>query len=50
MSLPGKMGAPLAASRFNMSSTNSGNFSYLGMYKNSGDYSVPAINDGGTTG
>jgi hypothetical protein len=48
VSLPGKMGNPLAASRFNMNSYNggNGNFNYLGMYKNSGDYSVPAIANG----
>ena len=48
VSLPGKMGSPLAASRFNMNAYNggNGNFDYLGMYKNGGDYSVPAINDG----
>ena len=46
VSLPGKMGNPLAASRFNMNSYNggNGNFDYLGMYKNGGDYSVPASN------
>jgi len=27
-----------------------GNFNYLGMYKNGGDYSVPAINGGGSKG
>lgn len=52
VSLPGKMGTPLAASRFNMNSYNggNGNFNYLGMYKNGGDYSVPAINGGGANG
>jgi len=52
VSLPGKMGTPLAASRFNMNAYNGGmgNFNYLGMYKNGGDYSVPAINSGGSNG
>lgn len=52
VSLPGKMGNPLAASRFNMNFSNggNGNFSYLGMYKNGGDYSVPALTGGGGTG
>jgi hypothetical protein len=52
VSLPGKMGNPLAASRFNMNSYNggNGNFDYLGMYKNGGDYSVPAISSGGSNG
>jgi hypothetical protein len=52
VSQPGKMGDPLAASRFNMNSTNGGlgNFNYLGMYKNGGDYSVPALNGGGSNG
>jgi hypothetical protein len=52
VSLPGKMGNPAAASRFDMNSYNGGkgNFDYLGMYKNSGDYSVPAIGSGGTNG
>jgi hypothetical protein len=59
VSLPGRMGNPLAAQRFNMNAYNClnaslrasgscgsaglGNFDYLGMYKNGGDYSVPAI-------
>jgi hypothetical protein len=52
VSLPGKIGDPLAASRFNMNAYNGGmgNFNYLGMYKNGGDYSVPAINSGGSNG
>jgi hypothetical protein len=52
VSLPGKMGDPLAASRFDMNTYNggNGNFDYLGMYKNGGDYSVPAINSGGANG
>jgi len=52
VSLPGKMGNPLAASRFNMNAYNGGNgdFDYLGMYKNGGDYSVPAISGGAGNG
>jgi hypothetical protein len=52
VSLPGKMGNPLAAQRFDMNNYNGGkgNFDYLGMYKNGGDYSVPAINGGGNNG
>ena len=52
VSLPGKMGDPLAASRFNMNAYNGGNgdFDYLGMYKNGGDYSVPAIAGGAGNG
>jgi hypothetical protein len=52
VSLPGKMGTPLAASRFNMNSYNggNGNYNYLGMYKNGGDYSVPAIANGAGNG
>jgi hypothetical protein len=48
VSLPGKMGDPQAASRFNMNASNggNGNFNYLGMYKNGGDYSIPAMNAG----
>ena len=40
VSLPGKMGNPLAAQRFAMNDHNGGkgNFTYLGMYKNGGDY------------
>jgi len=47
VSLPGKMGDPLAAQRFNMNAYNggNGNFDYLGMYKNGRDYSVPALNN-----
>jgi hypothetical protein len=50
VSLPGKMGDPLAVDRFNMNSFNGGkgNFDYLGMYKNGGDISVPGI--GGPNG
>ncbi len=52
VSLPGKMGNPLAAQRFNMNAYNggNGNFDYLGMYKNGGDYSVPGIASGGSNG
>jgi hypothetical protein len=60
---PGNMGNPAATSRFSMNATNctdptlrataacgsagNGNFNYLGEYKNAGDYSVPALSDGG---
>jgi hypothetical protein len=66
VSLPGKMGNPLAASRFHMASYDcdtpslrtagscpspgNGNYNYLGMYKNGGDYSVPALTSGGSNG
>lgn len=52
VSFPGKMGSPLAVSRFNMNTYNggNGNFNYLGMYKNGGDYSVPATNGYGGLG
>jgi Carboxypeptidase regulatory-like domain len=52
VSLPGKMGDPLAAQRFNMNTYNggAGNFDYFGMYKNTGDYSVPSIASGGSNG
>jgi hypothetical protein len=52
VSLPGKMGDPLAAQRFNMNAYNGGmgNFDYLGMYKNGGDYSVPAVANGAGNG
>lgn len=60
---PGNMGNPAAVDRFSMNgynctdpalratgdcgSSGRGNFNYLGEYKNAGDYSVPALNDGG---
>jgi hypothetical protein len=52
VSLPGKMGNPVAVDRFDMNNYNGGkgNFSYLGMYKNGGDLSVPAINGYGGLG
>jgi Carboxypeptidase regulatory-like domain len=52
VSLPGKMGNPLAAQRFAMNDHNGGkgNFTYLGMYKNGGDYSVPSVASGGSNG
>jgi hypothetical protein len=48
VSSPGNMGTPGAVNRFDMNSYNggNGNFDYLGMYKNDGDYSVPALNPG----
>ena len=64
VSLPGKMGTPQAVDRYDMSYYNcsdvteraagtcpytiGNNFNYLGMYKNSGDLSIPAI--GGNNG
>jgi len=58
---PGNMDTPLAVDRFDMNKYNcnnpaeraagtcnnpqSDNFSYLGEYKNAGDYSVPALSD-----
>jgi hypothetical protein len=44
---PGNMGTPAAVDRFEMNTYNggNGNFDYLGMYKNAGDYSVPALSD-----
>jgi hypothetical protein len=52
VSLPGKMGTPLAASRFNMNTYNggNGNMGFTGMYKNGGDDSVPAVADWGNFG
>jgi Carboxypeptidase regulatory-like domain len=52
VSLPGKMNDPLAAQRFNMNTYNggNGNFNYFGMYKNTGDYAVPAVSSGGNNG
>jgi hypothetical protein len=45
---PGNMGNPAAVDRFDMNTYNGGkgNYNYLGMYKNGGDYSVPALNPG----
>ena len=59
VSLPGKMGNPKAVDRYDMSYYNcnsaaeraagacpysiGNNFDYLGMYKNGGDLSVPAV-------
>ncbi len=52
VSLPGKMGNPEAAGKFYMNNYNggNGNFNEFGMYKNTGDYSVPALNEGGSNG
>jgi hypothetical protein len=60
---PGNLGDPSAVSRFSMNQYNcenpseraagtcnnpvTDNFNYLGAYKNAGDYSVPALSDGG---
>jgi hypothetical protein len=52
VSSPGNMGTPGAVDRFGMNSYNGGkgNYNYLGMYKNAGDYSVPALNPGAGEG
>ena len=49
---PGNMGTPAAVDRFDMNSYNggNGNYGYLGMYKNGGDDSVPALNDSSQLG
>jgi hypothetical protein len=44
VSLPGKMGDPTAVDRFDIPGNGGNGFSYLGMYKNGGDLSIPAIN------
>jgi hypothetical protein len=48
VSSPGNMGTPGAVNRFDMNAYNGGkgNYNYLGMYKNGGDYAVPALNPG----
>ncbi|MGD0547625.1 MAG: carboxypeptidase-like regulatory domain-containing protein, partial [Terracidiphilus sp.] len=48
VSLPGKMGDPQAVQKFQLNADSGynagqGGFDYLGMYKNGGDYSIPAI-------
>jgi Carboxypeptidase regulatory-like domain/TonB-dependent Receptor Plug Domain len=60
VSSPGNMNNPKAVDRFDMSSYNcsdptqraagtctsgNGNYDYIGIYKNTGDYSVPALSD-----
>ena len=65
VSSPGNMGKPQAVDRFNMNSYNcndpaqrasgtcangNGNYDYFGIYKNSGDYSVPALPGNGQNG
>ena len=52
VSSPGNMGNPAAVNRFDMNSYNggNGNYNYLGMYKNGGDYSVPAMSNYGGYG
>jgi hypothetical protein len=50
VSLPGKMGSPLGVDRFDIPGNGGLGFDYLGMYKNNDDYSVPAINNGGSNG
>ena len=47
VSLPGKMGNPLAVDRFDIPGNGGLGFNYLGMYKNNDDYAVPAIANGG---
>jgi hypothetical protein len=44
---PGNEGNPSRVSRFNMNSYNGGhgNLTFIGEYKNTGDYSVPALQD-----
>ena len=44
VSLPGKMGDPTAVDRFDIGGNGGSGFNYLGMYKNGGDISIPAIN------
>ncbi len=66
VALPGKMGDPAAVDRYDMSYYNctnvaerasgtcpytlANNFNYLGMYKNGGDLSIPAVSSGGANG
>jgi hypothetical protein len=50
VSLPGKMGNPTGVDRFDIPGNGGLGFDYLGMYKNNDDYSVPAINSGGSNG
>ena len=47
VSSPGNMGTPAAVDRFEMNSYNggNGNMGFLGMYKNGGDDSIPALAD-----
>jgi len=50
VSWPGKMGDPAAVDRFDIAGNGGLGFNYLGMYKNNGDYSVPALGSGGSNG
>ncbi len=65
VSSPGNMGNPQAVDRFDMNSYNcndptqrasgtctngNGNYNYFGIYKNSGDYSIPALPGNGQNG
>jgi hypothetical protein len=50
VSLPGKMGKPLAVDRFDIPGNGGLGFNYLGEYKNNNDFAVPAINSGGSNG
>lgn len=43
VSLPGRMGNPAAVDRFSIPGNGGNGFNYLGMYKNGGDISIPAI-------
>jgi hypothetical protein len=64
ISSPGNMGTPAKVDRFDLNEYNcsdptaraagtcggTGGFNYLGMYKNAGDYSVPALSDYNSAG
>jgi len=50
VSLPGKMGNPLAVDRFDIPGNGGLGFNYLGAYKNNNDFSVPAIANGAGNG
>lgn len=52
VSLPGKLGNANGVYRYNMNNYNqgNGNFNLLGMYKNTGDLAVPALQDYGNLG
>ncbi len=50
VSLPGKMGNPAAVDRFDIPGNGGNGFNYLGMYKNGGDISIPAIGAGNGAG
>ncbi|MFZ1085620.1 MAG: TonB-dependent receptor [Terracidiphilus sp.] len=52
VSSPGNMGTPAAVDRFETNTYNGGNgdMGFLGMYKNGGDYSIPALSGYGGLG